>query len=117
MYHEDMELSGPSFVIVKNGRLINKYELIARVRTPKGITSTLYYFDSEADAELYKEYLLQREGEKELDKTIASRRIFNWERKDLEEFKESIDWDELPAKIKDIKVTSETVFVELRGIK
>lgn len=112
-----MELSGPSFVIVKNGKLINKYELIARVRSPKGIQSTLYYFNTEKDAELYRQYLIQCEGLKSLDKAITSRRIFNWERKEYEDFKESIDWDELPAKIKDIKFTSETVFVEIRGIK
>jgi len=112
-----MELSGPSFVIVKNGRLINKYELIARVRTPKGIKSTLYYFNTPEDAEIYRLYLIQQQGEKDLNKLIHSPRTHMWERKEYEAFKESIDWKELPAKVKKLKFTSETVFVEMRGIK
>lgn len=112
-----MELVGPSFVSVKNGRLINKYELIERRLTPKGIFSTLYYFNREKDAELYRLYLLQKEGERQLNATIHSERTHNWERKELEAFKETIDWNELPAKIKNIKVDIEKAFVEIRGKK
>lgn len=112
-----MELSGPSFVIVKNGRLINKYELIERIRTPKGIQSTLYYFDTEEDAETYRLFLIQKKGEEELDRLICSNRTHKWERREYEAFKDTIDWAELPNKVKKIKFTSEEVFVEMRGIK
>lgn len=112
-----MELVGPSFCIVKNGRLINKYELIARIKTPKGTQSTLYYFDSKEDAELYRLYLMQLEGEKELNTLIDSSRTHNWERREYEEFKESIDWEEIPNKVKGIKFTTTTEFVEMRGQK
>ena len=112
-----MELSGPSFVIVKNGRLLNKYELIARVRTPKGIQSTLYYFDKEPDAELYRLYLIQQQGKKELDKVISSDRTYLHDKREYQEFRDSIDWDELPNKAKKIKFTTETEFVEIRGMK
>lgn len=112
-----MELSGPCFVIVKNGRLINKYELIARVRTPKGIQSTMYYFDTPEDAEIYREYLIQKEGAKELDRVIHSERTYLKDKKEYEEFRDSIDWATLPTKVKKIKVEVLTDFVEMRGIK
>lgn len=112
-----MELSGPCFVIVKNGRLINKYELIARVRTPKGIQSTLYYFTTEEDAETYRLYLIQKEGEKELNRIIQSDRTYLHDKKDYKAFRDSIDWAELPAKVKKIKVETLNEFVEMRGIK
>lgn len=112
-----MELVGPSFVIVKNGKLLNKYEIIARIKTPKGTHSTLYYFDTEKDAELYRLYLQQVEGEKELNNLIDSSRTHNWEKREYEAFKETIDWNELPNKVKNIKFTTVTEFVEIRSKK
>lgn len=96
---------------------MNKYELIARVRTPKGFQCTMYYFKSEKDAEIYKEYLLQQEGAKELDRLIKSDRTYLHERREYEEFRKSIDWKTLPAKAKKIKVEIQTKFVETRGLK
>lgn len=96
---------------------MNKYELIARSSTPKGIFSTRYYFNKEKDAELYRLYLLQKEGERQINAVIKSERTHNWERREYQEFKESIDWNELPAKVKNIKFISETDFVEMRGKK
>ena len=96
---------------------MNKYELIARVRTPKGIQSTLYYFKTLADAEIYRLYLIQQEGAKELDRVIRSERTYQHDKREYEEFRASIDWDTLPAKVKKIDVEIETAFVEMRGIK
>lgn len=112
-----MELSGPSFVIVKNGRLLKKYEVIARSCSPKGIQTTAYYFNKKRDAELYYQYLNQIEGEKSLNNLINSDRTFKWEKKEYQDFKDSIDWNELPSKIKKIKFTSETTFTEVRKKK
>lgn len=112
-----MNISGPCFCPIKGGRPFNKYEVVCKASAPKGVEVTKYYFDNQEDAEIYLLFLRQQEGLNNLNKMILSPRTYAWERKEYQEFKESIDWEELPAKIKNIKVIKEKVFVEIRGKK
>lgn len=112
-----MSISGPCFCPIKGGRPFNKYEVVYRTRTPKGLESIKYYFDTEQDAELYLLFLYQQEGLRDINKVLSSTRTYFWEKEAYKAFKESIDWEELPAKIKNIKVIKERVFVEIRGKK
>lgn len=117
MYNKNMDISGPSFCGIRNGKPCNKYLIVTRVQTLKGITNVLYFFDTKDDAELYLRFLQQVEGEKFVNSVIHSNRTPIWERREFVEFKESIDWEELRVKVKDIKFTTETVFVEMRKRK
>lgn len=112
-----MELSGPCFVIVKDGLTINKYELVARVRTPKGTFNTLYYFNNEEDADIYKMYLFQQEGAKELNRLISSERTYKHEKRDYRAFRDSVDWETLPNRVKKMDVKIVKSFVPARGKK
>lgn len=117
MYNVNMDISGPSFCAVRNGKPCNKYLLITRERTPKGITNVLYFFDTVEAAELYLRFLQQVEGQKFIEGVIHSSRTPLWEKREFRDFQETIDWDELPAKIKNIKFTTETVFTEIKARK
>lgn len=103
--------------MVRNGKPCNKYLLITRERTPKGITSVLYFFDTVEAAELYLRFLQQVEGQKFIESIIHASRTPLWEKREFRDFQETIDWDELPAKIKNIKFTTETVFTEIKAKK
>lgn len=107
-----MEVSGPDKVLLKNGLPFNKYEVVTRERTPKGTTATFYYFDRYADAELYYQYLLQVIGIQNLEKTINNKRTFLWEKKELQEFLDTIDRSILEEAIKDLIFIKETRFFE-----
>lgn len=95
-----MEISGPCHVLVKNGVIINKYEIVTRLRTPKGTAATFYLFDKEKDAETYYNYLIQVYGVQDLDKTIANKRTYQWERDELVEFKATLDLSILENAVK-----------------
>lgn len=114
LYHINMDISGPCFVVIKNGMPFNKYEVAVRTKTPKGVQTTYYWFKRLQDAELYRLYLIQVEGLKDLDSTISSNRTYHWERKELETFRDSLDLETLPRKVQNIVFTTETVFVETR---
>lgn len=109
-----MEISGPSLVLVKNGKPFNKYEVSTRVRTPKGVKTDLYWFNKQKDAELYIEYLVQVRGLQEMEETLRSKRTYLWEKQELLEFRETLDLTTLPEKVKKLKFTHESVFVETR---
>lgn len=117
MYNKDMDISGPSFCAIRNGKPCNKYLLITREKTPKGIHNVLYFFTTKNDAEFYLRFLQQKEGERFLNSVLNSSRTPLWEKKEYDEFKESIDWEEIPAKVRDIKFTTEIVFTEIRSKK
>ena len=117
MYNINMDISGPAFCIVKDGLPFNKYEIETTERTPKGICSTAYYFDTLEDAELYLRFLQQKEGERYIDSVLSSTRTPNWEKKEFIEFQESIDWNQIPAKVESVKFTTRTSFVEIRTKK
>lgn len=112
-----MDISGPSFCAVRNGKPCNKYLLVTRERTPKGITNVFYFFDTVDAAELYLRFLQQLEGQRFIEGVINSSRTPLWEKREFREFQETIDWAELPAKIKKIKFTTETVFTEIKARK
>lgn len=114
MYHINMDISGPCFVKIKNGIPFNKFEVAVRRRTPKGVQTTFFWFDKEEDADVYRAYLIQVEGLEDLDATIRSNRTYLWEKRELQAFRDSLDVDELPNKVRDLKFTTETVFVEMR---
>lgn len=112
-----MDISGPAFCILKDGKPFNKYEVVATDRNAKGITATAYYFDSKEDAELYLRFLLQKEGEKSINAFLHSERTPLWEKREYREFKESIDWNEIPAKVKNIKFTKQITFTKIKAKK
>ena len=112
-----MDISGPSFCKVRNGKPCDKYLIITRARTPKGITNVLYFFDKQSDAEIYLRYLQQIDGQQFRESVINSTRTPIWEKKEYKTFKESIDWEELPAKVKNIKFIQEIEFTEIRARK
>lgn len=110
-----MDIRGPCFYKIKNGQPFNKYEILASKRTPKGIYTTKYWFNTAEDAETYLMYLYQCEGGKNLEALMHSDRTYLWEKRELQKFIDSIDWNELPNKIKNIQVQTETTFVEMRA--
>lgn len=86
-----MEISGPGHILVRNGLPFDKYEVVERLRTPKGTLATFYFFDKYKDAEVYYHYLLQVHGVEDIDKAIANKRTYLWEKEELREFKASLD--------------------------
>ena len=98
-----MKISGPCLVIIKNGEPFNKYEVVATESTPLCITTEVFYFTTKADAELYVLYLQREAGKKDIEKILHSDRTFLWEKKEYEDFKQTIDWNEYKDKIKSIK--------------
>lgn len=107
-----MSISGPCFCPIKNGRPFNQYELVWVERTPKGYKTTKYYLRTKKAAELYCQYLQQLEGKEIIKGVLNSKRTYNWEKEEYEQFRDSIDWDTLPKKIKRLKVITETTFVQ-----
>lgn len=98
-----MNVSGPCFVIIKNGEPFNKYEVVATTKTPLSIIAEAFYFDNVKDAELYVKYLQREAGLKEINKLLSSNRTFKWEKEEYSEFKNSIDWDEYKSQVKNLK--------------
>lgn len=96
-------MSGPCFVIIKNGVPFNKYEVVATESTPLCITTEVFYFKEKDEAELYVKYLQRKAGLKDINKILHSERTFLWEKKEYEEFKNSIDWSEYDDRIKKMK--------------
>lgn len=109
-----MDIRGPCFYKIRNGQPFNKYEILASKNTPKGIYTTKYWFDTEEDAETYLRYLYQCNGHHQLETLMHSDRTYKWEKAEYQKFIDSIDWNELPDKIKNIKFQTETTFVEMR---
>ena len=100
-----MNVSGPCFVVMRNGEIFNKYEVVATQKTPLLIIAEAFYFDKEADAELYVKYLQREAGLKDINKILSSDRTFKWEKKEYEDFKDTIDWDEYRRQIKNLRFT------------
>ena len=100
---------------MKNGVAFNKYEVAATETTPFTITTNLYYFDDKDEAELYVKYLLQENGEKELNRLLVSDRTFKWEKEEYRAFKNSINWDELRNAVKNLQFTTETIKIIRKG--
>ena len=104
-----MNISGPCLVIVKNGAPFNKYEIAVTQTTPLAVITDLYYFEDKDEAEVYLMYLYQEAGERELNKLLSSDRTFKWEKEEYKQFMQTIDWDVLKNKAREIKFTKETV--------
>ena len=98
-----MNVSGPCFVVMKDGATFNKYEVVATQKTPLLIIAEAFYFDKEADAELYVKYLQREAGLKDINKLLSSDRTFKWEKEEYRDFKDTIDWDEYKRLVKDLK--------------
>jgi hypothetical protein len=98
-----MNVSGPCFVIIKNGAPFNKYEVVTTTKTPLSITTEVFYFKKKDDAELYARYLKQEAGLDNINKLLTSDRTFKWEKEEYKEFRDSINWDELRKAVKGIK--------------
>lgn len=107
-----MEISGPGHILVRNGLPFNKYEVVERLRTPKGTLANFYFFDKYADAELYYHYLLQVNGVNDIDKAIANKRTYLWEKEELIAFKGTLDLSILENAVKKLEFIKDTVFYE-----
>lgn len=105
-----MEITGPSHVLVRNGFICDKYEVVTRLRTPKGTLATFYFFDKYKDAETYYMYLHQVYGIQEVDKAIANKRTYLWEKEELKEFKASLDLTVLENAVKTLKFDKDEQF-------
>lgn len=112
-----MSVSGPCFVIMKDGVSFNKYEVTHTVQTPLLIKTDSFYFDNKDDAETYFLFLQQEEGEKELNKTINCDRTFLYEKEELIAFRNSINWDELRDKVKKMSYFTQTTVVKRKAKK
>lgn len=111
-----MNVCGPSFVKIKDGKTCNKYLVSTQEYSPFQIKSVCYYFDSKDDAELYYMFLLQEEGERNIKQFLAYGRNPAWEKLEMIEFRDSIDWQKLKDEVKDIQFIKE-VKVFVRGKK
>ena len=98
-----MNVSGPCFVSLKNGATFNKYEVVATEKTPLLIVTEAFYFENKDDAELYVKYLQREAGLSDIKKILASDRTFKWEKKEYEDFMETIDWDEYKRMVANLK--------------
>lgn len=98
-----MNVSGPCFVSIKNGLPFGKYEVVATTKTPLSIITEAFYFEQNADAELYVKYLQQEAGLKDINKLLSSDRTFKWEKEEYRAFRDSINWDELRDAVKNLK--------------
>lgn len=105
-----MEISGPGHILVRNGLPYDKYEVVTRLRTPKGTLANFYFFDKYKDAETYYLYLHQVYGIEEVDKAIANKRTYLWEKQELKEFKASLDLTILENAVKALKFETEEHF-------
>lgn len=105
-----MEISGPSHILVRNGIPYNKYEVVTRLRTPKGTLVNFYFFDKYKDAETYYMYLHQVYGVEDIDKAIANKRTFLWEKEELKAFKATLDLKTLEDAVKNIKFETDKQF-------
>ena len=112
-----MKLSGPCFVLVHNGTPFNKWQVNKSFIRNHRITTESYYFDTKEDAETYFLYLQQEIAREDLEKTIKSKKTYNWERAELIEFKKTLDFSILEDKIKDIQFTQEINYCEARRRK
>lgn len=112
-----MSVSGPCFVIVKDGVPFNKYEVTHTTKLPFAIKTESFFFDNEKDAETYFLFLQQEEGKKELNRAINSDRTFLYERAELIAFKKTINWDELKNKAKTLHFIKQTTITNTRRKK
>lgn len=109
-----MELSGPSFCQIKDGYPCNKWIITTHERTPKGTVYDTYFFSTKADAEKYFLYLQQCIGVEDLKKKIRNPRTFKWERKEYQDFYDSLDLSILENAVKDLKFETEHKFCPAR---
>lgn len=112
-----MKLSGPCFVLVHNGMPFNKWQINKSYVRNNIITTESYYFNTEEEAETYYLYFQQEIAREDLEKTIKSRKTYQWERRELLEFKKTLDFSILENKIKDIIFIKEINHCEIRRRK
>ena len=112
-----MSVSGPCFVIMKDGVPFNKYEVTQTEQTTFTIKTDSFFFDNKDDAETYFLFLQQEEGEKELQKAILADRTFVYEKEELIAFRDSIDWDVLRKKAAQLSFIKQTTVVKRKAKK
>lgn len=112
-----MKLSGPCHVSMHNGVPMDKW-LVNKsyIRNHKIITES-YYFNTEQEAETFYLYLQQEIAREDLEKTIKSKKTYQWEREELLEFKKTLDFSILENKIKDITFSKEINYCQIRRRK
>ena len=112
-----MKLTGPCYVAVHLGKPCGKWQVNRSFVRNHRITTESYYFNTQEEAETYFLYFQQQIAREDLEKTIKSKKTYQWERKELLEFKKTLDFSVLENKIKDITFTKETNYCETRRRK
>ena len=112
-----MKLSGPCHVSMHNGIPMDKWLVSKSYIRNHQITTECYYFNTEEAAEIYYLYLQQEIAREDLEKTIKSKKTYQWEKKELLEFKKTLDFSVLENKIKDITFSKEINYCQIRRRK
>lgn len=112
-----MKLSGPCHVSFHNGKPMDKWLVNKSYIRNQRITTESYYFNTQQAAEIYYLYLQQEIARTDLEKTINSRKTYLWEKKELLEFKKTLDFSILENKIKNITFVKEINHCEIRRRK
>lgn len=112
-----MKLSGPCHVSFHNGKPMDKWLVNKTYIRNHQITTESYYFDTEQEAETFYLYFQQEIARDDLEKTIKSKKTYQWERKELLEFKKTLDFSILENKIKDITFSKEINYCQIRRRK
>ena len=102
-----MKLSGPCFVLVHNGQPLNKWQVNKSFTRNHEITTESYYLNTKEDAEIFYSYLQQEIAREDLEKTIKSNKTYQWEKRELIEFKKTLDFSFLENKIKGMEYIKE----------
>ena len=112
-----MKLTGPCYVAVHLGKPCGKWQINRTSVRNHRITTESYYFNTKEEAETYFLYFQQEIAREDLEKTIKSKKTYQWERRELLEFKKTLDFSVLENKIKGITFTKETNYCETRRRK
>lgn len=112
-----MKLTGPCHVLMHNGVPMDKWLVNKSYVRNQQITTESYYFNTENEAETYFLFLQQEIAREDLEKTIKSKKTYQWERNELLEFKKTLDFSILENKIKNITFIKEINHCEIRRRK
>lgn len=109
-----MSISGPSLVILKEGKPFNRYEIVVTDKTLRGYKNTKYFLKTKAEAEDYLRHLLDIEGEKLIDEALSSKKVFMWEKPMYEELRDQEDWEERAERCSHYDIIIENTFVPIK---
>lgn len=112
-----MKLSGPCHISYHLGKECDSWQVNLSYIKNNIITTESYYFQTKENAETYYLYLQQEIARDDLEKSIKSSKTYQWEKRELIDFKKTLDFSVLENKIKDIKFTKEINHCIIRSKK